>query len=296
MKTILITGANSGIGYETAKHLALSGNTIIAASRKKESTLQAVEKLNRLCSEKGSEGKVIFYDLDLASLESVSGFAGRIKEQYGVVDTLICNAGIMNAPYRLTPDGYESQFQTNFLSHFFLTQLLIDNILRSDNPKVINVCSASAEKGTIESTERLEQISRVKETDYDAMTSYRESKLAQQVTVLHMSRQEEYKKIRFSLIHPGIVNTNLFYRNSGQWYRIAMIPFVYLGYLFGFFQTPVKGARTSVYLAENDDYESGGYWHLRKRLTPNPVTQNHKYSEDLWKWAVSQTENYLQRS
>lgn len=245
MKNIIITGANSGIGYETAKHLALAGNTVIAASRSKESTLQVIEELNRLCSVKGSKGKVVFFDLDLTSLKSVADFAVRVKEQFNVVDTLICNAGIMDTPYRLTCDGFELQFQTNFLSHFYLTQLLIDTVLKSDNPKIINVCSASAEKGSISSVHELAFISRVEESNYDAMRSYRVSKLAQQVSVLHMSRQERYNKIKFSLIHPGIVNTNLFYRNSGAWYRIVMFPFVYVGYLFGFFQTPAKGAQTS---------------------------------------------------
>jgi len=113
MKTIIITGANSGIGYETTKHLALAGNTVIAASRRKESTLQAVDELNRLCSEKGSKGKVMFFDLDLTSLKSVATFADQVKNQYSKIDTLICNAGIMKAPYRFTQDGYESQFQTN---------------------------------------------------------------------------------------------------------------------------------------------------------------------------------------
>jgi NAD(P)-dependent dehydrogenase (short-subunit alcohol dehydrogenase family) len=288
MKTIVITGANSGIGYETAKHLALEGNTVIAASRKKESTLQAIKELNRLCADKGSKGKVVFFDLDLTSLKSVAYFAGRVKEQFSVIDTLICNAGIMNTPYRLTGDGFESQFQTNFLSHFYLTQLLIDTVLKSDNPKIISVCSASAEKGTIASVRDLAAISRVEESNYDAMRSYRESKLAQQVSVMHMSRQERYRKIKFSLIHPGIVNTNLFYRNSGAWYRIVMAPFVYLGYLFGFFQTPARGAQTSIYLAENDDYETGRYWHHRKQLTPNPISQDQKYSEELWDWTVEQ--------
>lgn len=227
MKNIIITGANSGIGYETAKHLALAGNTVIAASRKKESILQVIDELNRLCSGRGSKGKVLFFDLDLASL-------------------------------------------------------------KSDNPKIINVCSASAEKGAIASIRELADISRVEESNYDAMTSYRESKLAQQVSVMHMSRQESYRKIKFSLIHPGIVNTNLFYRNSGAWYRIVMVPFVYLGYLFGFFQTPAKGAQTSIWLAENDDYETGRYWHHRKQLTPNPISQELKYPEELWNWTVEQ--------
>lgn len=144
-------------------------------------------------------------------------------------------------------DGYEQQFQTNFLSHFYLTQLLIDTILKSENPKIINLCSASAEKGVLNSIDELEKISTVSEQEYDAMQSYREAKLAQQISVMHFARMPEYKKIKFSAIHPGIVNTNLFYRNSGMLYKIAMLPFVYLGYAFGFFKTPKQGAKTSIF-------------------------------------------------
>jgi len=292
MKTIVITGANSGIGYETAKHLALAGNTVIAASRKKESTLQTISELNELCNRKGSKGKILFFELDLTSLKSVSDFADQVKNQYSTIDTLICNAGIMNTPFRLTPDGYESQFQTNYLSHFYLTQLLIDSVMRSENPKIINVCSASAEKGTINSVKELDVICRIRESAYDAMKSYRESKLTQQVSVIHLSRQDKSRRIKFSLIHPGIVNTNLLYRNSGDWYRILMLPFVYTGYLLGFFQTPEKGAQTSIFLAENDDYVSGHYWNHRKILTPNPISQDRKYSEELWKWTTEQLDKH----
>lgn len=286
MKTIIITGANSGIGYETAKDLALKGNTIIAASRKKKSTLQIIQELNEKCKSKSTNGKVLFYDLDLSSLKSVKNFAEQVKKDFSTIDILICNAGIMNTPYKLTEDGFESQFQTNHLSHFYLTILLIDTIIKSNNPKILNLCSASAEKGTIDSIEKLNSISCIGESEYHAMTSYRESKLAQQTSVFYLSRLEKYKQIKFSLIHPGIVNTNLFYRNSGLWYKIVMLPFVYLGYLFGFFITPKKGAQTTIYLAEDNDYESGHYWNQKNRLTPNPISQNPDYSEKLWNWTI----------
>ncbi|HOK38333.1 MAG: SDR family NAD(P)-dependent oxidoreductase [Bacteroidales bacterium] len=284
MKTIVITGANSGIGYETAKELALKGNTIIAASRQKSESLNAIKSLNDLCNKKKSIGKVIFYDLDLMSFKSVKDFTEKVKNDFPIIDILICNAGIMNSHYKLTINGYESQFQTNFLSHYYLTILLIENILKSDNPKVINVCSASAEKGKIDSIDKLEKISKVSENEYNAMTSYRESKLAQQTAVTELSKMDGFKKIKFSLIHPGIVNTNLFYRSSGMFYRFVMLPFVYLGYAFGFFKTPGKGAETTLFLSENDNYETGYYWHKTEKIEPNPISKNRNYSSELIRW------------
>lgn len=284
MKTILITGANSGIGYETAKYLALKGNVIIAASRQNDETLHKINSLNELCLSKKTKGEIFFYHLDLMSLKSVKEFAEKVKTDFPIIDILICNAGIMNSPYKLSADGFESQFQTNFLSHYYLTKLLFDNINKSDNPKVINVCSASAEKGLIDSVNKLEKISKISKDEYDAMTSYRESKLAQQASVMELSRLNEFRKIKFSLIHPGIVNTNLFYRNSGKFYKIAMLPFVYLGYALGFFKTPQKGAETTLFLAENDNYESGYYWHKKKKIDPNPISKNRNYCIELIRW------------
>lgn len=287
MKTIVITGANSGIGYETAKYLALKGNYIIAASRKKDETIKIIDNLNLQCKKENSKGIVKFYHLDLNDLNTVLSFAEQIISEYTTIDMLICNAGIMNSPFKTTIDGYEQQFQTNFLSHFYLTHLLIDKIIKSDNPKIINVCSASAEKGTINTIDELEKISKISEQQYDAMKSYREAKLAQQVSVMQFARMSEYNKIKFSVIHPGIVNTNLFYRNSGTLYKIAMLPFVYLGYAFGFFKTPKQGAKTTIFLAENDDYESGFYWNNTKRLMSNPISNNENYAKQLYEWTMN---------
>jgi NAD(P)-dependent dehydrogenase (short-subunit alcohol dehydrogenase family) len=235
-----------------------------------------------------SRGKAVFYNLDLANLESVREFVAEVTTDYPVIDTLICNAGVMNTPYRLTVDGFETQFQVNFLSHFMISHGVIDNLQKSETPKLINVCSASAEKGQIDSLEELRRISTISEDEYDAMTSYRESKLAQQVSVIEFARQGQYQKIKFSLIHPGIVNTNLFYRNSGNLYKIVMLPFVYLGYVFGFFKTPKQGAETSILLSETDGYESGLHWTKQKQLPPNPITENLEYSRELWNWSVEQ--------
>jgi hypothetical protein len=120
------------------------------------------------------------------------------------------------------------------------------------------------------------------------MTSYRESKLAQQVSVIEFASQVKYQKIKFSLIHPGIVNTNLFYRNSGKLYRYVMLPFVYLGYALGFFKTPKQGAATTILLSETDGYESGSHWTKQKQLAPNPITENLEYARELWDWSVEQ--------
>ncbi len=293
MKTIIITGANSGIGYETAKELALNGSVIVAASRDREETREKINDLNKLCQQSNATGTVIFYDLDLADLQSVRTFIHKVAADFPIIDTLICNAGVMKPPYQRTVDGYEMQFQVNFLSHFMISHGCMNNLLRSQNPKIINLCSASAEKGRIETIEALKTISAIPEDHYHGMTSYRESKLAQQVSVMEFARQTQFKDIKFSLIHPGIVNTNLFYRNAGRLYKWVMLPFVYLGYAIGFFKTPKQGAETTIFLSETDDYQSGFYWHKQEQIAPNPITENQQYSKELWDWSMQHVRSEL---
>lgn len=288
MKTIIITGANSGIGFETAKHLAGNGNRIIAASREKDSTLTTINELNEWAKKQKTPGEVVFYDLDLSNLKSVEGFANKLQNEQSTLDLLICNAGIMNAPYRLTSDGYESQFEVNYLGHFYLTMLLAERLAQAENPKVISICSSSAEKGKIHNIQELEEISHVSESDFNSLTSYRESKLAMQVTNMQMSRMQEFNPIKFGLIHPGIVNTNLFYRGKSKLYKVLMAPFAYLGYLTGRLQTPKQGAETSIFLAENDDWETGTYWHKKHQIPMNPISKDENYGKEVFEWAKKQ--------
>ncbi len=284
MSTIIITGATSGIGLESAKHLASDGHRIIAASRKKTNTAKEINNINKWCQEKNPNGEVIFYDLDLSSLKSIEHFSERIIEDFDCIDILICNAGIMAPPYQLTEDGFESQFQVNFLGHFYLTTLLFRCLRKSQKPKVINLCSSSAEKGEIHDIEALEKISHVERSQYNGLTSYRESKLAQQVATMEMSRMPEFETIKFALIHPGIVNTGLFNNGKSNFLQKIISP---IGYLSGKLQTPKQGAETTIYLAEND-YPSGTYWHKEKQIPMNPISHDSEYGDLLYNWSLEQ--------
>ncbi|KAI9021140.1 short-chain dehydrogenase/reductase SDR [Hyaloraphidium curvatum] len=286
-RTIVITGANSGMGLETLKALAAKGHHVVAACRDKPESRSIVDGVNELPEVKDSGGTATFMDLDLSNLASCRTFAQRFKADVGRLDTLVCNAGIMNTPYRLTKDGFESQFQTKFLGHFLLSLELLPLLRESDDPRLIHVCSASAEKGTVHAIADLEAVARVGEADYNAMTSYRESKLAQQATTLTLARLSENSGVRVAVIHPGVVNTNLFYRDHGAWYQWVMAPFAWLGYASGFLKTPAQGADTAIYLCEvADGFESGKYWADRKPVEPNPISLDQEYGKQLVEWSV----------
>src|SRR5258708_5916769 len=125
-RTFIVTGANSGLGFETARELARHGGTVILAARNKAKQPRAA---------------VEYRALDLADLASVRAFAAPIVGGGIAVDVLINNAGVMFPPRRLTPQGFESQFATNHLGHFALSGLLYDTIRRGRDARVVTVTS-----------------------------------------------------------------------------------------------------------------------------------------------------------
>ena len=133
-KITLITGANSGIGYEAARALAGKGATVIMACRNLEKGRTALDEIRA----ERSQNDIKLMELDLAALNSVKQFVESFRAEYGQLDLLINNAGVMAIPYRQTADGFEMQFGTNHLGHFALTGLLID--LLKDNIQYCENC------------------------------------------------------------------------------------------------------------------------------------------------------------
>lgn len=131
----VVTGANSGIGYVTARELARRGARVVLACRSEERGLAAVERLRS----EVPAAEVEFRPLDLADLKSVRAFAADLAPAR--LDLLINNAGVMALPYRITADGFEMQFGTNHLGHFALTGLLLPALLAAPGARVVTVSS-----------------------------------------------------------------------------------------------------------------------------------------------------------
>lgn len=277
-KTVLITGASTGMGYYTAKTLALQGNEVIAAVRNISENRNKIDSLNENCKKVNPQSSITFMGIDLADIESVFHSVERIQKHFEKIDTLICNAGVMNPPWTLTDDKFELQFQTNFLSHFQLTLLLHKQLLLSSDPRVINICSASAENGKIDNVNELERISHIDQKSYNARNSYRESKLAQLISVFAFNLHPDWQKVKFSAVHPGIVNSPLLYRNHGVWFEVLSLPVVWAGYATGKLKSISKGAQTAIWLATKETAEIG-YWHDKKRRNPNPIAENESYGK-----------------
>lgn len=208
-KTIIITGANTGLGFSSAKILAKKGAKVILACRSKEKCQQAVEDI------RSEYPKANVYEmvLDLSSLQSVKKFAKKYKKEHSNhLDSLMLNAGVMSCPYALTADGIESQFGVNHVAHHYLTKLLLPLLNSNNNNKMTHIVSVSSsasfrayndEPDVIKLT--LEEIN--DKSKYHVFKAYGQSKLSNILFVKEL--QERYPNIMVTAVHPGAVRTEL---------------------------------------------------------------------------------------
>ena len=203
-KTFVITGSNSGIGYEAALVLAQRGAEVILACRSQEKGQRALEQLR--ASAPGAKAKLM--KLDLASLASVRAFADQVKSEHGRIDALLNNAGIMAIPRATTADGFEMQLGTNHLGHFALTGLLFGRLLETDGARVVSVASQAHRMGRIDFADLM------RERRYEKWSAYGQSKLANLLFTFELQRRIERKwpeapPVAAIACHPGYSATEL---------------------------------------------------------------------------------------
>lgn len=275
MNICVVTGANSGMGMVTIQELLERGDRVIATVRSaKKATL-----LVQLLREHGvSHTNLEVEIVQLDQLNSVRQFADLLFDRIGRIDRLILNAGVMVPPYHRTKDGFESQFQVNYLSHFYLIERLLPLLAQGQDPRVISISSLAGEGGLIRTDIELEAMAHVKKEQYNPMRSYRESKLLQMVHMRELAEQHG-DRVTFVSVHPGIVNTDLFYRGKyGKVLKTVLKPIAQIGYWTGKLYTPEYGAKTALYLATTDDrLENGGYYADSAPRLSNPVVEDETY-------------------
>jgi NAD(P)-dependent dehydrogenase (short-subunit alcohol dehydrogenase family) len=199
----VVTGANSGIGWHTALELARAGAEVILTARTSAKGQDAVERIQRQLP----EASVRFELLDLASLQSVRTFAAKIGGE-PKLDLLVNNAGVMRLPQRrVTEDGFEVQFGTNFLGPFALTVLLLPALQRAPSPRVTTVSSGAANMGI----KRINFDDLQWEKSYGPWNAYCQSKLADLMLMLELERRCKAAEIKLisNAAHPGYARTNL---------------------------------------------------------------------------------------
>lgn len=248
-RVAIVTGANSGIGYQTARYLSRIGATVIMACRNKEKGEAARAKI---VSEHPS-AKVTVRTLDVADLNSVRQFSEQFLNESGALDLLINNAGVMAIPdRRTTPQGFEMQFGTNHLGHFALTGLLLPALLKQGNSRIVTVASIAHKGGKL----NFQDLNA--EHGYNPRRAYQQSKLANLVFGLELDRRLRERSLKaISVIaHPGVAVTNIVNNGMGNGLqaRLTGIVFPFVG------QSDDRGSWPLLYAATSPDAHGGGYY------------------------------------
>ena len=288
-KVFVITGANVGLGYESARALAAKGAEVVLAVR----TLSKGEEAAQQIRVAQPAAKVRIMELNLADLTSIAAFVDTFKAQFNRLDVLMNNAGVMATPEAKTVDGFELQFGTNHLGHFALTGKLIDMLLATPNSRIVNVSSVSAENGNINFNDLMF------EQGYRRFEAYAQSKLANLLFTLGLQRYLESIDSDTIAVaaHPGVADTQLtrgminnkLIRSVAKWIasffldvvppnvgakpqlRAAVDPTVKGGEYYG----PIKGDPSKIPMpasVHEDDIEK--LWELSEQLTD--VSYNRK--------------------
>lgn len=200
-RVVVITGANSGVGYESAVALAQKGARVVMACR----SVNKAEDAHRELLKRASGAQVDILPLDLGSLKSVREFSENFNARYDRLDILMNNAGIMIPPYGKTEDGFESQFGTNHLGHFALTGLVLPKLLKTPGSRIVNVSSGAY----LQATMNFEDLQ--SENEYNAWGAYAQSKLANILFTQELQRKLDAAGADTISVasHPGFARTNL---------------------------------------------------------------------------------------
>jgi NAD(P)-dependent dehydrogenase (short-subunit alcohol dehydrogenase family) len=241
----IVTGANTGLGYETALALAKKQAHVVMACRNLDKATAAKERIIKIVP----KARLEIIQLDLNSLDSVRVFAKDYASQYNSLDILINNAGLMIPPFKKTKDGFESQFGVNYLGHFLLTGLLLPLLEKTADSRVISLASIAHRKAKI-NFDNLNS-----EKKYSRIDAYGQSKLACLMFAYEMDRRlkKEGSKVLSIAAHPGVSNTEL----------SRYIPKILYFLLYPFFilvtHPPHKGALPSLFAALHPELNGGEY-------------------------------------
>lgn len=279
-KVIIVTGANVGLGFESAKALAKKGAEVVLAVR----TVSKGEAAAQQIRIEDPAATVHVMELNLANLASISTFAETFKSQFNRLDVLMNNAGVMATPESKTDDGFELQFGTNHLGHFALTGQLLDVLLTTPDSRVVNVSSLAAENGEMHFDDLMF------EQDYHRFDAYGQSKLANLLFTLGL--QQHFDAIGTDTIavaaHPGVANTELSRGMIGiDWLRSGL-----KGISQFFLASSEEGALSQLRAATDPSVSAGDYYGPDNSMKGDPIKismPDSVHDNDIDKlWAVSE--------
>ncbi|MEV5963591.1 oxidoreductase [Kribbella sp. NPDC051952] len=285
----LVTGATSGLGYETALELLRHGAEVLVAARNPEKAARAAQQLER-----SSGHKPTVVELDLADLVSVEKAADELTKSYDRLDLLVNNAGVMAPPYRQTVDGFELQLGTNHLGHFALTGRLLPLLLKATAPRVVTVSSF------VHKTVRgiTQEDFRRPASSYRKWEAYGKSKLANLLFMLELDRRARAAGVNLlsAGAHPGYASTHLQAAGPEMAGQAFMVRFMGIGNRL-FAQSAAAGAWPSLYAATVPELRPGsyvgpGFFEFRGRpkiVLPTQTAQDPELAGRLWEWSIEAT-------
>ena len=281
-KTALVTGANTGIGFHTARVLAARGARVLLGCRSEQKAKAAIDKIKS----RNASADLVHLPLDLGDLRSVRAAAARASEE-AKIDLLINNAGIMMPPRQLTKDGFESQFGVNHLGPFALTGLLLAKVMDTPGARIISTSSIAHRRGEID----FDDINA--EKSYSAPGRYQMSKLANLLFAYELDRRLRARNAKAISVacHPGVADTELSRFWPKAFHLIAPL-------LRPFFNTASMGAWPTLMASTAPDVEGGQYFGPRRRgetsgpatrVTSTPNSHDEASAKRLWDLSIRMT-------
>ena len=281
-KTIFVTGANTGIGYEAARVLAERGARVLLGCRSEEKAEEAMRKIRS----SAADAELEWVPLDLASLASVSEAASQVSQE-GRLDVLVNNAGVMVPPREVTADGFELQFGVNHLGHFALTHQLLDKLRDTDHSRVVTV-SSNAHKGG-----RIDYDDIHAERRYSRLARYQMSKFANILFMYELQRRLAASGSSCISVacHPGGSATELG-RHIPPWFALLLLPMTLI------MNSAAEGALPTLMAATAPEVAGGDYFgpmrwgemaHSAEKVQTDRPSRDEADAQRLWDLSLSLT-------
>ncbi|XP_041467126.1 dehydrogenase/reductase SDR family member on chromosome X-like [Lytechinus variegatus] len=300
-KTAIVTGANTGIGYDTAKTFAQLGAKVIVACRSESKAKEAIERMHKEHKEeKGNEKKtkfkikaneldIEFMALDLSSLESTMDFVKAFKAKKIPLHILVCNAGMAYGGEVKTADGFEIHFQVNYLSHFLMTLHLLPELKSAGPNAKIVLVSSMAYRGARWQEDNMQAVNR------DQLSKYGFTKLYQIMEMFTLADKLKGSGIDVFSLHPGFVDTDIT-KKDGQQIAWLMRVLVSVITYMGLARTTFDGALTSIHAAINPEFDGKTAIYLensKPATLQNPLATDKEKQAFLWKYSLDCLKDYV---
>lgn len=269
-KLVLISGANAGIGFASAKALLKKGAHVVMFCRNMQKAESAKSELAQL----SGNSNIDIFQVDFESFESIEKACNAFLAKYDKLDVLLNNAGATFSDFELTKDGLERTMAVNHFGYYLMVYYLLPALKNADNARIVNVASkahygVTLDFDTINTAEK-----------YMVFKQYQYSKLANVLFTKHLAELVKPFNITVNCLHPGVVKTQIGNKSANWFHSFAWSMFAFFGL------NPDKGAETSIYLASSNEVKdtTGKYFDKCKPYEGSDIARDKNLQQALWDW------------